>query len=304
MKALARVLVFSGAALATGDAAVAQTPAAPPPTISPTTPAPPRGTAQRGTRSTTPTETPPPGAQSSSRAYVQGFSIVLVLGDLQAATATDDVPMAARKALSDMREFLPFKSYKLLDAAWVLCCGQDARREAPRGLSMRDVRAVKQILRGPDGQEFEVELRTYRTEGNRIFVGFSLESPRSGEDASVTVARTEEIAELNRKKMTVERELVTRASAGEAKTEDYSRLQAELQSLNTRLGELRTRTTPATAGQRRSTFHETSKPLIDTSFTMDVGETVVVGTSRMKGAPRALIALLTAVPPRSGERRE
>jgi hypothetical protein len=38
--------------------------------------------------------------------------------------------------------------------------------------------------------------------------------------------------------------------------------------------------------------------VIDTSFTMDVGETVVVGTSRLKGNGKALIALLTAVPPK------
>ena len=36
--------------------------------------------------------------------------------------------------------------------------------------------------------------------------------------------------------------------------------------------------------------------MIDTSFTMDVGETVVVGTSRLKANSKALIALLTAVP--------
>jgi hypothetical protein len=40
-----------------------------------------------------------------------------------------------------------------------------------------------------------------------------------------------------------------------------------------------------------------SRSIIDTSFAMDVGETVVVGTSRLKGNSRALIALLTAVPP-------
>ena len=38
------------------------------------------------------------------------------------------------------------------------------------------------------------------------------------------------------------------------------------------------------------------RPMIDTSFTMDVGETVVVGTSRIAGGDKALIALLTAVP--------
>jgi hypothetical protein len=37
------------------------------------------------------------------------------------------------------------------------------------------------------------------------------------------------------------------------------------------------------------------RAIIDTSFTMEIGETVVVGTSRLKG-DKALIALLTAVP--------
>ena len=37
------------------------------------------------------------------------------------------------------------------------------------------------------------------------------------------------------------------------------------------------------------------KAVIDTSFRMEIGETVVVGTSGLKGGNRALIALLTAV---------
>ena len=37
-----------------------------------------------------------------------------------------------------------------------------------------------------------------------------------------------------------------------------------------------------------------SRPIINTSFNMDVGETVVVGTSRLQG-DTALIVLLTAL---------
>jgi hypothetical protein len=305
MKAIARVLVFvfvsSGAALAATDNANAGGHSQ--------TPAPPVKLGQRGTPGPAPAppaETPPPAmAPPASRAYVQGFSIVLVQGDLTASTTTDDVPAAARKALTDMREFLPFKSYRLLDAAWVLCCGQDARRESNLGrVGLRDTRAVKQILRGGEGQEFEVSLTTYRVEGNRIFVAFSLETPaRSGEDPRSPYVHGEEIDDLNKKKQALERELAARRAAGEAKTEDYSRIQAEVQALTARINDLRTRTHP-TAGQRGSKLHDEQRPLIDTTFTMDVGETVVVGTSRMKGASRALIALLTAVPPRSGERRE
>jgi hypothetical protein len=307
MKAIATMLVFvfvsSGAALAGTDNANAasqpQAPAAPATTT-------PRGNPP-GRVAPPPAETPQPAmALPASRAYVQGFSIVLVQGDLTASTTTDDVPAAARKALTDMREFLPFKSYRLLDAAWVLCCGHDARRESNLGrVGLRDTRAVKQILRGGEGQEFEVALTTYRVEGNRIFVSFSLENPtRTAEELSMAAAHGEEINELNKKKQALERELAARRSAGETKTEDYSRIQSEVGSLSNRINDLRSRGIHASTGQRRTTFHEERKPLIDTTFTMDVGETVVVGTSRMKGASRALIALLTAVPPRSGERRE
>jgi hypothetical protein len=46
------------------------------------------------------------------------------------------------------------------------------------------------------------------------------------------------------------------------------------------------------------------RSVIDTSFTMDIGETVVVGTSRVRGGDKALIALLTAVPKGSATKRE
>jgi hypothetical protein len=45
-----------------------------------------------------------------------------------------------------------------------------------------------------------------------------------------------------------------------------------------------------------------NRPVINTSFSMDVGETVVVGTSRLSGNSKALIALLTAVPQKSSAR--
>ena len=77
----------------------------------------------------TPTPTPPAMTSSQKRpsertGLPQGFSVVLVLGDIQGTATPDDVPPAARKALVDMRDFLPFKSYRLLDASWVMCCGQ------------------------------------------------------------------------------------------------------------------------------------------------------------------------------------
>ena len=100
-----------------------------------------------------PAETPPPSApgfHSRRAAMPQGFSVVLVLGDIQGASTPDDVPPAARKALVDMRDFLPFKSYRLLDAAWMMCCGQQSSSGRSASQSM--------VLRGPDESEFELKL--------------------------------------------------------------------------------------------------------------------------------------------------
>ena len=47
--------------------------------------------------------------------------------------------------------------------------------------------------------------------------------------------------------------------------------------------------------QKQSRYASGAATLIDTSFTMSLGETVVVGTSRMRGGSKALIVLLTAV---------
>src|SRR4030095_1895358 len=51
-----------------------------------------------------------------------GYSVALVVGDMQGAAGADTLPPAARKALTDMQAFLPYKRYQLTDAAWILCC--------------------------------------------------------------------------------------------------------------------------------------------------------------------------------------
>ena len=85
-------------------------------------------------------EKPPVRTVMKTSGSAHGFSIVLVLGDLQGGPASDNVPPAARKALADMKDFLPYKSYRLLDTAWVL----GATRVTSR-------------LRGPEDQDYELE---------------------------------------------------------------------------------------------------------------------------------------------------
>jgi hypothetical protein len=262
---------------------------------------------------TRPAQTPAPGqsvaapAQPAKTIYgvrggrlgPQGFSVVLVLGDLQGTSTADDVPIAARKALTDMREFLPFKSYRLLDAAWLMCCGEQ-----------RD--SASQMLRGPEEQEYDLRLVTSRAEGSRVAVRFTLlntgvAAEAVAESAAVNRGTARRIADLQDKKALLESQLKDtrkRVEVGVTPPSEVQELELELRSLQRQLEELAAR--PAAAAPRATpravVAHASRAAVIDTNFTMDVGETVVVGTSRLKGGTKALIALLTAVPPRSGAR--
>jgi hypothetical protein len=259
------------------------------------------------------------GGQSKTTASLspQGFSVVLVLGDIQGATAADDVPPAARKALADMREFLPFKSYKLLDAAWVMCCGQDSRSTLARPSgSTRGHGSVSQILRGPDDREYALQLDTARTENSRVFVKFTLTTtaPPAEPTAEATSAymrnlsrriedNTDQLAYLRK----VHEDAKKKFEAGVAPGNDIAKLELDIRRVEREIEDSKARLAEHRATGRSSNVTPTPRArsaLIDTSFTMDVGETVVVGTSRLTGGSRALIALLTAVPPRGVVRKE
>jgi hypothetical protein len=246
------------------------------------------------------TQAPP--ARPVTKAQPQGFSVVLVLGDIQSVAASDDVPPAARKALLDMKDFLPFKSFKLLDAAWLLCCGVDPQpslgvERTFAGMNPRG--SVTQMLRGPDDQEYELKLGTTPAEGSQVFVRFSLTGSASldSEPAAASErARLEELDELAKRKSFLEREIPGKRDVGVSVKE----LEVELQTIRARITDLNARAARARGVSRSASQQLASRAIIDTSFTMNVGETVVVGTSRMKGGSKALIALLTAVPPRTG----
>jgi hypothetical protein len=279
----------------------------------------------------TPTaETPPPPsaatfAQTRRAALPQGFSVVLVLGDIQGAAIADDVPPAARKALVDMREFLPFKSYKLLDAAWVMCCGQQGsnepvnRRPAAQSGSGggSSPQMTSQVLRGPEDQEYELKLYTSRAENSRVFVRFALfGSGPSREALAETTAATSRttarrIADLKDQRALLERQLKetrSKVEVGIASGDTIPKLEVDIRRVDREIEDLTARLAEGSDGRgvaRANPQRMVPGAIIDTSFTMDVGETVVVGTSRLKGGSRALIALLTAVPPRgTTERRE
>jgi hypothetical protein len=261
-----------------------------------------------------PAETPAPSApgfHSRRAAMPQGFSVVLVLGDIQGASTTDDVPPAARKALADMRDFLPFKAYRLLDAAWMMCCGQQSSSGWGSSQSM--------VLRGPDESEYELKLSTSRAENGRVFVRFSLLGGGTSSEVSIETAAshlsrttTRKIADLKDQASLLEKQIQEakrKAEVGVAPASEVPKLEVELRRTNREIEDLSARVAESTARTNRSSARASVAPrartaIIDTTFTMDVGETVVVGTSRLKGGAKALIALLTAVPPRATTGKE
>lgn len=126
-----------------------------------------------------------------------------------------ELSAGAQKALADLKGLLPFKSYRLLDTAW-----------------LRTTQTASVRLAGPDGHAFEVWLR-FRSSG-------------LGKDRNLLV--------------------------------DGFRLTERFPNEPTK--------------QVRP-----PQELISTSFGLKVGETIVVGTSKVDGSDDALIVLLTAVPP-------
>jgi hypothetical protein len=181
----------------------------------------------------------------------QAFSVVLVVGEVGNAAAVDNVPPAARKALNDMKDFLPYKSYRLLDTQWTLCCG-------------RETTPIYSRLRGLDDQEYELRVQASVIQ-------------TSTASAPTVVVREFWLSETPYRNAAELANLRKRLEAGKNVTDEERKIIE---------GEL-------AVGARRSS----NRTIMNASFSMEVGETVVVGTSRIHG-DKALIALLTAVPPK------
>jgi len=247
------VFAIAAAVVVAGAGLQAQ-PATAPPSRQTPRPAP---TAAQAPATTSPSgQTPRPGSTPAQAApprdtfrAPQGFSVVLVVADLQASTAPDDVPPAARRALADMKEFLPYKSYKLVDAAWVL--GQGMGNTTTR-------------LRGPEEQDYEVVLGTGRGDGGRVSVRFSLrdaggsEDALAGEVAAVQKEREREVEKIEREITRLQQKLVEARSSNQ---ENVAReVKSELEAMDRR---------KRSVGNFR--YSRAARTVIDTTFSMDVG---------------------------------
>jgi hypothetical protein len=110
-------------------------------------------------------------AKADAAPVTQSFQLLLLAAGAQPATGGPEVPEGARKALADLRGFLPYKGYQLLDSSW-LRATQDKVTEA---------RVI-----GRQGSSYNVKLR-FRTTGNGdLFVdAFNLtEEPSTPRPAS------------------------------------------------------------------------------------------------------------------------
>jgi hypothetical protein len=176
-----------------------------------------------------------------------------------------------------MKDFLPYRGYRLLDAQWILGSQKSATR-----------------LRGPGDQEYQLGLRSSMVGPAKMTVAFQLQEPGvevAFMDAEMS-ARRAQGAELRMKLESLQREAAAlRQRLGEK--------HASVQNANSEIEATRQRIASVDAGPSLR-----GRGIIDTTFSMDVGETVVVGTSRVRGADQALIALLTAVPKGNSARKE
>jgi hypothetical protein len=191
---------------------------------------------------------------------VYGFNVALILGDLNGSSKADNLPDGAKRALADMRDFLPYKGYRLLDTQWILCCGPT---KIGTGVSGR-LRAVSQALSvgqgsGPEEQEYPFTVSVVGVNGQQLSIRFFMNdgggTKKHTDGGDLTPRKTPKPSEL----------------ASDVKRE--KELQSTLEELTTRA--------PGKGA------------IIDSTFSMDIGETVVIGTSSLKG-DKALIALLTA----------
>ena len=177
---------------------------------------------------------------------------------------------AARAALADLKDFLPYRSYRVLDTAWVLASSATRQAVSSRlqGLTNRTMKS-RSIACPSAPRHCRSDSRCVNRTGAP-----NAEPPRDRE-AALRTARAVAAQRLSR---------VSSARRGGSESRRYGRAS----STPRRDGIGDRDAAERLAGRLGGTT------LIDTSFTMSLGETVVVGTSRMRGGNKALIVLFTA----------
>ena len=197
-------------------------------------------------------------------ATTRGFSVVVLLGEGGAGSLPTSLSEGARKALADIKDFLPYKSYRVLDDQWIVANDVTIKTSAQ--------------LRGVDQQRLLLDLRASRQQNGRLAVMFHLG------DVSATASREKSGLSLTRVQL-------------QYLEKEHAQLLERYGPKHPIVGsnEAKQKTARQALEAAEASSHGGSPTLMDTQFTLAVGETVVVGTSRIAGE-KALIVLLTAVP--------
>ena len=220
------------------------------------------------------------------RSAVHGFSVALVLGDMQAGSSPDNLPPGARKALGDMRDFLPYKSYQLLDTQWILCCGPSKAGASVSG-RLRGISQVGGSLPAPV-PVYAFAVTVLGASGSQLSVRFSLTDGADLPLKSLTQKLPDDSAAifdttmLKFQEQELEGLLVDARKKYNPQHPTVKELEVKLETTKAQIQGLTRARAPLGKGA-----------IIDSTFSMDIGETVVIGTSSLKG-DKALIALLTA----------
>ncbi len=238
------------------------------------------------------------GTPTPPMEQIQGFHVVLVVGETQRSSGapSQNLPEGAAEALDDMREFLPYKHYRVLDAQWSSCCAGFQTKVAGR---LQGVIGVP----GPNGSMNLVHRPyvfniTARSAASAIHIRFVL-TAQDGHSGQ----HSDERAELERRSKNIGDDLGTMAARVE---ETRRRVEVglapalELREAEDRATQLK-REAEALQAQLARLDATGDVSVMDSSFTMDAGETVVVGTSKL-GGDKALIAVVTAVRKGGGTR--
>jgi hypothetical protein len=205
---------------------------------------------------------------ASAQSTQRGFSVVLLLGETQSTSAGDGLPPAPtlRKALSDVKDFLPYKSYRVLDTQWL--------------------RSGSTRMRGQDDQEYDIDLNAnmFTRRGSEILpydpssgkdgvliVTFHLQETGAAQNSSEEYGRSIQIADMEKQRAS----LVALLPAAQGAMVQEQKARIERLDRQIRLARAR--------------------KLLDSRFEMAPGETVVVGTSKIGGGDKGLVVLLTSV---------
>jgi hypothetical protein len=195
-----------------------------------------------------------------AQARNNGFSVVLLLGETPGGASGDGLPPAPalRKALADVKDFLPYRSYKVLDTQWL--------------------RSGSTRMKGLDEQEYDVDVfgdeivptPAHPKEG-MLNVVFRLQEVGAAMNANEEYGRAIQVAEMEKQRASLVAQLPTAQGAM------VQEQKARIERLDKQIRLTRAR------------------KLIDSKFEMAPGETVVVGTSKIGGGDKGLVVLLTAV---------